>query len=181
MMSPRIDELAQRLLEAGLQRPGGRPDRLREAQPFELLRAAKHQPAQFRILVGRAGAQVGDAAVLVRDVAQGPVEAGPALGLDFLFQGRADFQLAARTELQRDALGGAVAEALADVVAADNEVLPVIGPAADQDMDVRVVGVPVIDGHPVEPGAEIALGIGHQLAREGPEIRHLRRRPPARR
>ena len=168
-------EVAQRLLEARLQRPRGRADLLGEAQPFELLRAAEHQPARFRILVGGAGAQIGDAAVLIRDVAQGPVEAGPALGVDLLLQGGADLLLAARAELQGDALGGAIAEAAADVVAADHEVLPVIGLAADQDMDVRIVGVPVIDRDPVEPRAEIALDIGHQLAREGPEVGHLRR------
>ena len=94
-------EVAQRLLQAGLQRPGGRADRLGKSQPLELLRAAQHQPPQFRVLIGGTGAQVGDAAALIRDVAQGSVEAGPALRVDLPFQGRADFQLASRTELQR--------------------------------------------------------------------------------
>ena len=42
-------------------------------------------------------------------------------------------------------------------------------------MDVRIVGVPVIDGDPVELRAEVALGVGHQLAREGAEVGHLGR------
>ena len=105
---------------------------------------------------GAAGPQIGDAAAVVGDVAQRAIEAGPALGLDLLLQGGADFLLAARPQLQGDALGGAAAKPPADVVAADDQVLAVIGAAADQDMDVRIVGVPVIDRHPVELGAEIA-------------------------
>ena len=42
-------------------------------------------------------------------------------------------------------------------------------------MDVRIVGVPVIDGNPVELCAEVALGIGHQLAGEDLEVGHLSR------
>ena len=68
-----------------------------------------------------------------------------------------------------------LAESLPDVVAADDEILAVVGAAAHQDMDVRIVGVPVIDGDPVELRAEIALGVRHQLAREGPKIGHLGR------
>src|SRR5690242_16971137 len=47
----RLDDVAadrkvtQRLFQTGLQRPGGRADRLGESQPLEFLRAAKHQPA----------------------------------------------------------------------------------------------------------------------------------------
>ena len=52
-------------------------------------------------------------------------------------------------------------------VAADDQVLPIVGPAADQDVDVRIVGVPVIDRHPVEPRAEISFDVVHQLAGEG--------------
>src|SRR4051794_5123425 len=40
-------------------------------------------------------------------------------------------------------------------------------------MDVRVVGVPGIDGHPVEPRAEIGLHLPGQIAGEGLEIRHV--------
>ena len=81
----------------------------------------------------------------------------------------------ARPELQGDALGGAVAKSLLDVVAADDQVRAVVGAAAHQDVDVRIVGVPVIDGDPVELGAEIPLDVGHQLAGEGAKIGHLGR------
>ena len=51
----------------------------------------------------------------------------------------------------------------------------VVGAAADQHMDMRVVGVPVIDRDPVELRAEVALGVGHQLAREGAKVGQLGR------
>ena len=40
-------------------------------------------------------------------------------------------------------------------------------------MNVRVVGVPVIDGGPIELRAEILLHLAHQLAGEGFEVRHI--------
>ena len=36
-----------------------------------------------------------------------------------------------------------------------------------------IVGVPVIDRDPVQPGAEVALHLGNEIAREGLEVRHL--------
>src|SRR5580704_13217925 len=42
-------------------------------------------------------------------------------------------------------------------------------------MDVWVVGIPVIDGNPVELCAEVALGIDHQLTGKGAEVGHLGR------
>jgi hypothetical protein len=40
-------------------------------------------------------------------------------------------------------------------------------------MDVRIVGVPVVDRQPVEPRPEIPFGIGHQLSGEGSQIGHF--------
>ena len=42
-------------------------------------------------------------------------------------------------------------------------------------MDVRIVGVPVIDRHPIKLSAEVPLRVGHQLARESTEVGHLTR------
>ena len=63
--------------------------------------------------------------------------------------------------------------ALADVVPRDHEILPVVGAAAQDDVDVRVVRVPVIDPDPVELGAEVFLGLAHQVAREALQVGHL--------
>ena len=50
-------------------------------------------------------------------------------------------------------------KALADVGAADAEVLAVVGAAAHEDVDVGTIGVPVIDRDPIELRAEIAFGV----------------------
>ena len=87
------------------------------------------------------------------------VEAGPALGFDLALQRGLDLPLAARPQFHGDAFSGAVAEATADIGAADDEILAVIGTSPDQNMDMWIVGIPVIDGNPVEFGSEIALDI----------------------
>src|SRR5215207_7222973 len=102
-----------------------------------------------------------------------PIEARPTFRVNLPFQGRLDVALAARSELERDALGRPIPKPAADVVPADDEILAIFGTAADQDMNMRIVSVPVIDRDPVQLGSEIARDVGHQLAREGTEIAEL--------
>ena len=59
------------------------------------------------------------------------------------------------------------------VVARDHEVSTILGFSAQEDVHMRVAGVPVIDGHPTEPLAKIALGAGHQVTGEGAQILEL--------
>src|SRR5581483_10871831 len=42
--------------------------------------------------------------------------------------------------------------------------------ATDDDVRMRVAGVEVVDGHPVEPGVEVAFHLAHEVADEGLEI-----------
>ena len=60
---------------------------------------------------------------------------------------------------------------VADIIAADDEVRAVVGAAAHKDMDMGMLGVPVVDGDPVEPRAEIARGLVHQLAGKAAQAR----------
>ena len=80
---------------------------------------------------------------------------------------------AARAQLQSYALRGPCPKAPADVIPADDQILIVVGAAPDQHMDMGMVGVPMIDGDPVELCAEIAFGILHQFAGEGAQIAHV--------
>ncbi len=80
-----------------------------------------------------------------------------------------------RPEFLRCQVLGAGAHALLDVVARDDEVLAVVADAAHDDVDVRMLGVPVIDGDPIELGAEILLHLADELAGEALEVGHLRR------
>ncbi len=53
--------------------------------------------------------------------------------------------------------------------------MTVIGAAEDNDVDMRVLRIPVVDSHPVEPGPEVTLRLRHQLPGKGLEIRQLGR------
>ena len=53
--------------------------------------------------------------------------------------------------------------------------MAIVGAAAHEQVDVRVLGIPVPDRDPVEPGAEIVRGARHQLARECLQVGELAR------
>ncbi len=92
-------------------------------------------------------------AVLAGLALQGTVEARPPLLLHLALQGLPDLQLGARPQPFGRQFGGPMPEAVGDVVARDDEVFAgVVAPAHD-DVRVRVVGVPVIDRHPLQPRA----------------------------
>jgi hypothetical protein len=60
-----------------------------------------------------------------------------------------------------------------DVVAGDDEIGAVLRDAPHQQMHMVIVGVPMIDRDPVEPGAEIALHLADEVPGESLEVSHL--------
>ena len=62
---------------------------------------------------------------------------------------------------------------MGDVVAGDDEVVPPVVFAAQDDMGVRMSRVEMIGRDPVEPGYEIVLHLAHQVADEGFEVAEL--------
>jgi hypothetical protein len=80
-----------------------------------------------------------------------------------------------RPEFQCNALLGSGSKSATDVVAADDEILPVIGASSDQYMYVGIISVPMIDGDPIESGAKVAFGVRHQFSRKRSQVRHLLR------
>ena len=116
-----------------------------------------------------------DDALALKGARKVAVDLGPAFGLDLPLQRGMDVEVAAQAQLAGDDLACDRPHPLADIVARDDEVLPVLADAAHDDMDVGVVGVPVLDGPPVEAGAEILFHPRHQLADEALEVAHLRR------
>ena len=101
------------------------------------------------------------------------IETRPAFGFDFAFEREIDVTLAAEAEFRSDEFGGTGAHPGADIVLVDDQILAVIAFAADKQMNVRVVGVPVIDGDPFEPGAKIVFHRPDQVAGEGADIGQL--------
>ncbi len=103
------------------------------------------------------------------------IDAGPALSGDFLFQCVADFVFGLRAEFDVDQVHGAGAQAPADIVARDHEIGASLVDAAHQEMYMGIVGVPVIDGDPVEARGEIGFHLPGEVAGERFEVGHLGR------
>ena len=62
---------------------------------------------------------------------------------------------------------------MANVVAGDHEIRPFLIYAPDEKMNVGVVRIPVVDGHPVEPRAKISLHLFGEVAGESPKVGHV--------
>ena len=70
-------------------------------------------------------------------------------------------------------LGSTAAHTLGDVVAGDDEVLSGVVLAAQDDVYVRVVGVPVIDRYPLQSGAQVGFHARHQVPGVGAQVVEL--------
>src|ERR1700676_772748 len=98
-------------------------ERVCEAEALEL----SHAPDQGQLSGSpcRApglGPQIDDAVMLGGLGGKHTVELGPAVCLNLSIQPTADFEIAPRSELQRDQVAGTGAQALADVVPRDHKV-----------------------------------------------------------
>ena len=92
-------------------------------------------------------------AIVVGLTLQRAIQARPPLLFHLALQGLLDLQLGARPQPFGRQFGGTMAEAIGDVVARDDEVFACVVAPAHDDVRVRVVGVPVVDGHPFQPRA----------------------------
>jgi hypothetical protein len=66
-----------------------------------------------------------------------------------------------------------VRQTLAHVIAGDDEIGPILRDAPHEQVDMWVVGVPVIDRDPVESRPQIAFHLGDEVTGEGLEVVHL--------
>ena len=174
----RFDDVAafskcpKRGLDIGCQRPACWSHLLSQSHAFEHLGATNQDRAIPTCARTGFGPQI-DLAKRAALLVQAAIETGPAFSVNLARQSIEDITLAARSQLDGHAFLGAGAHPLADIGAVDHEVLAACCDAANQHMDMRIVGIPVIDGHPVKPGVEIAGHIGHQFTRERAQVAHL--------
>src|SRR3546814_4717055 len=101
---------------------------------------------------------------------QPAVDSGQPFLLDLGAQPRLDRAVVARSEIEIDQLGAALAHAGGQIGAGDDEVAAAIVTAAHHDMGMRVAGVEMIDRDPVEPRSEIGFDSRHQPPGERLEI-----------
>src|SRR5579885_3634889 len=149
-------------------------DALGKPNPGQILKALDLLlGADARALRVRTEILVADDAVLVRPAPKRPIDLGPLLALDDPLARLKHLALKARPELARRDLLAPRADALAQIIAVDLKRAAVLPHAANEEMDVRVVGVVMVDCDPFEPGSEIALHPGDQLADVVAEIQAL--------
>jgi hypothetical protein len=77
----------------------------------------------------------------VRIASELTIEIGPALRIDLSFERPADVVIGTRPELLGDEMARPIANSLADIVARDHEVFAIVPDAAQDDMDVGMLGV----------------------------------------
>src|SRR5262249_32864889 len=92
---------------------------------------------------------------------------------DLGFEIKADLEVAPRPELKGGQMRGAGAQAMADVIASNDEVTPVVPLPAHHDVDVGIVSIPMVNPDPIECGSKILLGLRHQIAGERFQIGEL--------
>jgi hypothetical protein len=145
--------------------------RLGEAKALKLAHACDHRrpSVSLRGLIG-SRPQVDDAIVPCGFSGKRAIKLGPAVRLDLGVQTATDFKVGSKPEFLGDQVPGPGAHPLADVVPRNHEVPAIVGHAAHDDVDVGVLGIPVIDSDPVELRTEISLGVSHQVPRERLQI-----------
>jgi hypothetical protein len=98
-------------------------------------------------------------------LAQPPVDRRQALLRYLLGELPLDVEFIPRSKLEGSQLLSANTESLGDVAAIDPDLGATTVDAADDDVNVRVVGVVVTDGGPVQPAAQILFHPLHEPAR----------------
>jgi len=116
--------------------------------------------------------QVDNAIMLCSLAGERLVELGPTVRLELGVE-IAEFKITWWPQFERDKMRGTGAHALADVIAGDYEVVALDAFAAHDDMDVRIVSVPVVDCDPIQLRAEIPLGLRHQVPGERLKVGEL--------
>ncbi|MBR1325888.1 hypothetical protein ABIA00_005655 [Bradyrhizobium ottawaense] len=168
-------EIAQAALGLEPNHPFPRCGGCGEAHLLQMLKATDHQAPDLGIgLAGVLWAKIDRAGLICRQ-ADLPIEPRPSFRRDLPLQRTADLMLWLWTQFDSDQFLGARAQAPADVVAGDHQIRPFLIYTPDEKVDVRVVGIPMIDSHPIEPRAEIGLHLHCEIAGEGLEIGHIAR------
>jgi DDE superfamily endonuclease len=162
-----VGEPAQLALQLAVELPHALLALLGEAQPLQRLQAAGPQGLLHGVLLlGRGDDE--DALLGARQ--QRPVEPGQALLPGLVEELLRPFEVRLGAQLQRDQALRTCAHRVGDVVACHDQVPPLVVPAADDDMSVRVPRVEMVHRHPVQPGLEVALHLREQVADERLEV-----------
>ena len=148
--------------ELGIEHPHAALPFLGESQAFERLEPAHAHSVPTRILlvVGGGIASTLSLACASSERSSRVRRSCPTSLTNFLRRSRSRLG----TELQGNQLLHAAANAVADVLPRQDQVLAALVAPAQHDMRVRMAGIEVIDGDPVELDAQILFHLAHEIA-----------------
>jgi hypothetical protein len=155
--------------------PSCRTDGVGQPKTLKLLHATDHGGPDFpggRTIAS--GAQVNRSIVLGGLAGKRAIELGPTVGTDPRVQIPVYLVVVSDPKFERRKMGRAGAHSAADIFAGKDEVATIVPLAAHDDMDVGIVGIPMIDPDPIEFGSEVPLGLYHQVSGKCLEIGKLR-------
>jgi len=95
--------------------------------------------------------------VAIHPVDQATVDAGQSFLFDFGAELIGNLAIGPGPEIETDQFDRTLTKPVADIVASDDEILPLIVFASDDDMAVGMTRIVMVDRNPVEAGAEIAF------------------------
>ena len=151
--------------------------RICKTHAFKALEPSYHKAADLRIGETRLrfnrfdGPQV-DEARFIRCALEDRIELGPAVGLHLTFENCAYFVFRLGPELQGCAFLRSSANAAADVIPA-NQIAAVVRLASHQNVQMRIVGIVVIDPNPVELVPRSRSMSATSSRAKSPEIGHF--------
>jgi hypothetical protein len=163
-----LPERAEAFAPPLLKPPPAAGDRPSEGEPLQRSKPGEKQRALSPPYPGqRAGGELGAGS---HDFVEPAVEGRQAIAFHLGAPLAGEVPLGAQAELLRDDLLGSPPHVLLDVAGWDAEV-PAIGiHSADDDVDVRMLGVVVIDGGPDKRPSEVRAHPVHEPPRERVEV-----------
>jgi hypothetical protein len=167
-----LTEFAQCCFGPVVDYPLPRPYLIGETKGFELAQTADFEGVVFvRLPLGK-WREIDDAGVAAV-AKQLAIELRPTFGLNLAFERAANVEIGTRSQFLGNQIASPVAHAFLDVVTRDDQILAVVAHAPYDQMNMGMLGIPVVDSDPVEPRAEILLHLLDQIAAEGFEVRHF--------
>ena len=151
----------------------GRRYSVSQTKSFKLHCSTDHQRATHWVWIRISWAKIDDPRTVISNPLEAAIKARPTLGINFTGQRQLDVMLTAQTELDRHSVLGSRAHSFTDVITVDDEVFAVVSNAAQQDMDMGIVRVPMINRDPVQFSAKVMGDICHELTREAAYIFQL--------
>src|SRR5216683_6789170 len=168
-----LAHLAQGGLQLFAQLPAARRGLAGKPHSFQLAKPRQPQRA------------VGDAARIGRRVPevhetlagrgdQRAIDAGEAILIDLGRELAPLLDFGDRTEFERHQLACALANAMGDVVAIDDQILAQLIPAVNDDVNMGMAGIKMVHRDPIELRSQVSFEFAHEVAGEAGQVAELR-------